>query len=326
MEDYRLLEVENLKLCYHTGEGDIQAVDNLSFHLRKGETLGIIGESKCGKTTLVNALINIPLPSAEIVAGEIRINGRNIVTLPEADLRKTIRWVKIAMVPKDESGFFTPVYSIKKVMSETLKEHLAEKKEQSGNLIIRSLARVGLPPETVNKYPYELSKSIKRRVVIATALLLDPEVVVFDEPTTLLDPIAQIQIINLLKELKKALTVSYLFVTQDLSAAAEIADRVLVMYAGKVVESCTNEQFYDYENKHHPYSLGLLKATPRLRVKADSPSFIPGIPPDLLNPPSGCRFHPRCDRAVDRCVKEEPPLIEAEPEHLVACWRLIPEE
>jgi len=181
---------------------------------------------------------------------------------------------------------------------------------------------VGLSEDIIRRYPHELSGGMKQRVVIATALFLEPKIVICDEPTTALDVVVQAQIINLLKELKKKLGLSVIFITHDLATEAEVADRLIVMYAGKITEIGTNENIYGNKKLSHPYTKKLIQATPRLHQKVDELSFIPGTPPDLVNPPTGCRFHPRCSEAIERCKKEEPPLIEVEKEHCIACWRI----
>jgi len=182
------------------------------------------------------------------------------------------------------------------------------------------LGYVGLPPEIVQRYPHELSGGMKQRAVIATALFLKPEIVILDEPTTALDVIVQAQIINLLKKLKEQFSLSFIFITHDLALEAEISDRLCVMYAGKIVEMGSNAQIYGAQGPGHPYTERLLGATPRLFKKVEQLQFIPGTPPDLIAPPKGCRFSPRCDKAFDRCFQEEPPLIEIEPGHRSACW------
>jgi peptide/nickel transport system ATP-binding protein len=215
----------------------------------------------------------------------------------------------------------TPVYTIGKQMLETLHEHQDMEKIQAAELIKEYLGLVGLPPEVMGRYPHELSGGMKQRIVIATALFLKPKLVILDEPTTALDVIVQAQIINLLKKLKKTFDLSFIFITHDLSLEAEISDRICVMYAGKIAELGTNQQIYGAQGPLHPYTEKLLQATPLLRKKVNNLSYIPGTPPDLIDPPKGCRFHPRCHKAVEQCGVEEPPLLEVEPGHMVACWR-----
>ena len=316
-----ILKVENLKIIFFTRKGKVYAVDDISFTLKKGETLGLVGESGCGKTTTVLGLMKMVPTPGEITGGSILIDGKDIIPLSENKMRQKVRWEKISMVFQGAMNCLTPVYTIGKQMMETIQEHKEMKYSQAKKKMINYLNLVGLPEDIIRRYPHELSGGMKQRVVIATALFLEPEIVVCDEPTTALDVVVQAQIINLIKRLKKKLGLSVIFITHDLATEAEVADRLLVMYAGKLVEIGTNEQIYCKQGPIHPYTEKLLKATPRLHEKVEELSFIPGTPPDLVDPPSGCRFHPRCSEVMERCKKDKPPLIEVESEHWIACWR-----
>jgi peptide/nickel transport system ATP-binding protein len=314
-----VVEVKDLKLHYLTSTGPVRAVDGISFSLSAGETLGVVGESGCGKTTIGLGMLRMPTPPGKIVGGSIAIDGRDIVPLSEHELRRSVRWQSISMVFQGAMNCLTPVYTVGKQMMETLQQHKSMEKDRAEETIRRYLGLVGLPPDIVRRYPHELSGGMKQRVVIATALFLEPKVVILDEPTTALDVIVQAQILNVIKDLKRRLGLSMFFITHDLATEAEVADRILVMYAGKVAEIAPNRLVYD-RPPCHPYTQRLLAATPRLHAKVDELAFIPGSPPDLLDPPKGCRFQPRCSVAMAACG-EEPPLIEIEPGHLVACWR-----
>ncbi len=316
-----ILTVENLKLYYYTSKGVVKAVDDISFSLKKGETLGLVGESGCGKTTTGFALLKMPTPPGKIAGGKIVLDGIDITPLRENEMRRNIRWEKVSMVFQGAMNTLTPVYTIGKQMMETLQEHREMEREEARKRIEKYLNLVGLSGDIVKRYPHELSGGMKQRIAIATALFLEPKVIICDEPTTALDVIVQAQIINLLKDLKEKLDLSFIFITHDLATEAEVSDRIAVMYAGKIVEIGTNQQIYGEQGPCHPYTRNLLAATPRLHAKVNELSFIPGAPPDLLEPPSGCRFHPRCTLAMDKCKEEEPPLIEIEDEHMVACWR-----
>ncbi|MBU4228173.1 ABC transporter ATP-binding protein [bacterium] len=316
-----ILKVENLKINFFTRKGKVYAVDDISFSLKKGETIGLVGESGCGKTTTVLGLMKMVPTPGEIISGRILIDGKDIIPLSENEMREKVRWVKISMVFQGAMNCLTPVYTIGKQMMETIQAHKEMEYSQAKKKMINYLNLVGLPEDIIRRYPHELSGGMKQRVVIATALFLEPEIVICDEPTTALDVVVQAQIVNLLKGLKKKLGLSVIFITHDLATEAEVADRLLVMYAGKLAEIGTNEQIYGKGGPIHPYTEKLLKATPRLHEKVEELSFIPGTPPDLVDPPSGCRFHPRCSEVMERCKKDEPPLIEAEPEHWIACWR-----
>ncbi len=322
----RVLDVKNLKVYYYTSKGPVRAVDDISFYLNKGETLGVVGESGCGKTTLGTALLNMPTPPGKIVGGQILINGTDIVTLNENQLRKNVRWETIAMVFQGAMNSLTPAYTIEKQMLETLRYHRELDDQEARERIKKYVNLVGLSDDVLKRYPHELSGGMKQRIVIAMALFLEPEIVICDEPTTALDVVVQAQIINLLKELKEKLHLSFIFVTHDLATEAEVADRIMVMYAGKIAEIGTNEQIYGEQGPMHPYTSNLLAATPRLHQKVDKLSFIPGSPPDLLNPPAGCRFHLRCPVVMEKCRTEEPPLKEVEKDHYVACWRCYENE
>lgn len=316
----KILEVDNLKTYYKTSKGFVKAVDGISFDLNQGETLGLVGESGCGKSTTGFSLLKM-IPSNASITGKIIIDSEDIVSLNENQIRKKIRWEKISMIFQGAMNCLTPVYTVGKQMMETLLEHNDEEMNMANarKRIDKYLNLVGLSSDIFKRYPHELSGGMKQRVVIATALFLEPNVVVCDEPTTALDVVVQAQIINLLKDLKEKLNLSFIFITHDLATEAEVANRIVVMYAGKIAEIGTNAQIYGGKSKH-PYTQMLLKATPRLHEKTEELIFIPGVPPDLAEPPIGCRFHPRCPYAIEKC-KEEPPLLEIEPDHKVACWR-----
>jgi len=315
-----LLRVENLQMHYFTSKGAVRAIDSINFDVIPGETLGLVGESGCGKTSLGTSILRMPTPPGRYVGGKILLEGNDIIPLPEKEVRKDIRWAKISMVFQGAMNCLTPVYTIGKQMLETLNEHKEMPRSDAENLIKEYLGYVGLPPEIMGRYPHELSGGMKQRAVIATALFLKPSLVILDEPTTALDVIVQSQIINLLKKLKAQFNLSFIFITHDLALEAEVADRICVMYAGKIVELGANEQIYGKSGPAHPYTERLLAATPRLFKKVEKLHFIPGTPPDLIHPPKGCRFNPRCHKAFERCREEEPPLVEIEPGHFSACW------
>ncbi len=315
-----VLEVKDLKMYYFTSRGVVKAVDNVSFELKKGEVLGLAGESGCGKSSLGFTLMGMPTPPGKIVGGSVKIDGREIVGLPEDVLRREIRWQKISMIFQGAMNALNPVYTIGYQMIEPLIYHKGMEKEEALDRAMKYLELVGLSPEIVYRYPHELSGGMKQRVIIATALILEPEVVIADEPTTALDVVVQAQIINLMKKLKKELGLSMIFITHDLSILAEISDRVAIMYAGKIIEIGDSQKIY-YEPAH-PYTQKLLAAIPRLHEDVDKLEFIPGQPPNLIKPPSGCRFHPRCPYAMQICKEQEPELKEIDKDHYAACWLL----
>ncbi|RLL92601.1 peptide ABC transporter ATPase, partial [Mesotoga sp. HF07.pep.5.2.highcov] len=269
-----ILTVENLKLYYYTSKGVVKAVDDISFTLKKGETLGLVGESGCGKTTTGFALLKMPTPPGKIVGGRIEVDGIDITPLRENEMRRNIRWEKISMVFQGAMNTLTPVYTIGKQMMETLQEHREMERDEARKRIEKYLNLVGLSGDIVKRYPHELSGGMKQRIAIATALFLEPKVIICDEPTTALDVIVQAQIINLLKDLKEKLDLSFIFITHDLATEAEVSDRIAVMYAGKIVEIGTNQQIYGEQGPCHPYTRNLLAATPRLHERVSELSFI----------------------------------------------------
>lgn len=312
-----LLKVENLKMYYHTSSGEVKAINDISFNIKTSETLGIVGESGCGKTSLGTSLLGMPSIPGKYESGKIIIDGENIIDLKEEYIRKNIRWVKISMVFQGAMNSLTPVYTIGKQMLETLNRHIEMDKTEALKLIEEYLGYVGLHSSIANRYPHELSGGMKQRAVIASALFLKPKLVILDEPTTALDVIVQAQIINLLKKLKKEFDLSFIFITHDLSLEAEIADRVCVMYGGKIMELADNKDIY--QKPLHPYTKRLLAATPRLNKSVGKLDFIEGVPPDLLNLPTGCLFYERCKERIEKCKEEEPEIKEISKGHYCAC-------
>jgi peptide/nickel transport system ATP-binding protein len=327
-----VLSVKDLKLHYFTSKGVVRALDGVSFDLMRGETMGLVGESGCGKTTTGVALLGMPSPPGKIVSGSIVIDGIEIVGLSDRDLRRDVRWSKISMVFQGAMNCLTPVYTIRELMLETYREHAPAGRSNTAEeeaAMAKYVRLVGLPEHVLGRYPHELSGGMKQRVVIAMALFLEPKVIIMDEPTTALDVIVQAQILNLIKELKRNLGLSYIFITHDLATEAEVADKIMVMYAGKMAELGSNAAIFGEPGRRsgpaHPYTQKLLASTPLLKRKVSNLAFIPGAPPDLIDPPKGCRFAPRCSFASDKCRAEEPPIVEIEKGHLVACWKVMEE-
>lgn len=316
-----LLKVENLNMYYHTSDGILKAINGISFEIKKGETLGIVGESGCGKTSLATSLLGMPSIPGKYESGKIIFDSEDIISLKEEYIRKNIRWSKISMVFQGAMNSLTPVYTIGKQMIETLNRHINMSKDDANKLIKEYLMYVGLHPNVANRYPHELSGGMKQRVVIATALFLKPKLIILDEPTTALDVIVQAQIINLLKKLKKDFELSFIFITHDLALESEISDRICVMYGGKIVEIASNENIY--KNAKHPYTKRLLAATPKLNNVVSKLEFIEGTPPDLLNITKGCMFYDRCKEKIQKCKNEEPLLKDIGNEHLCACHLVI---
>ncbi len=312
-----VLRVENLKVYYYTIRGVVKAVDNVSLTLNRGETLGIAGESGCGKSTLAWSLLRLVPPPGRIVDGRIVIDGIDITKLSHEELRK-VRWRKVSMIFQGAMNALNPVMPIWLQIAEPFIYHLGMSKEEAHARAVELLRMVGLDESFAKRYPHELSGGQKQRVVIAMAIALKPDVLIADEPTTALDVVVQAQILNLLKKLVRETGVSLIIISHDLSVIAELADKVAIMYGGKIVEYGPSEKIY--KNPKHPYTQALLKAIPRLRAPRMKLSYIPGQPPDLRTPPPGCRFAPRCNQAMPICSKQEPPLIEVDKGQFVACW------
>lgn len=305
-----VLNVDDLVTHYFTSKGEVQALDNATFELKKGESMGFAGESGCGKSTLAFSLLKQVQPPGRIVSGSISLDGIEVTELSEKQARKKIRWNKISMVFQGAMDILTPVYTAGQQMVEPLRYHKGITGEKAKHICYKYLDMVDLDRELFDRYPHELSGGQKQRIIIATALLLEPDVVIFDEPTTALDVVVEANIMNDLKQLKRDLDNSMIFITHDLSILAEVSDKLAIMYAGWIVELGDAKKIY--KDPKHPYTEKLLAAIPRLHEDVDRLEFIPGAPPDLVNPPSGCRFYPRCPKAMDKCRKKVPDEYDVE--------------
>jgi peptide/nickel transport system ATP-binding protein len=313
-----LLEVQNLKLYYKTVRGLIRAVDGVNFSVEKGETLGLVGESGCGKSSVAISIMRLLPRNVEVYEGRITFDGIDLMKLSEEDFRRKVRWKRISMIFQGAMNSLNPVLKVGFQVAEPLIVHQNVDKEKAMKKARELFKLVGLPPDFVERYPHELSGGMRQRVVIAMALALNPEMVILDEPTSALDVSIQAQIMNLLKELKKELGLSMIFITHDIALASDICDKIGVMYAGQIVELSSIERVL--LSPKHPYTQRLIASVPSLREDR-VPEFIPGAPPDLVDPPPGCRFHPRCPQSNRaKCVKDEPPMIEVEGGHFVRCW------
>ncbi len=303
------LSVKDLTARYDSISGPVYAVENVNFELKDGESLGIAGESACGKSTLGLSIIR--MLSGGKIQGEIILDDESILSLSESEFDEKLRWKKISMIFQGAMNSLDPVYTIKDQFEEVLKQHNFQ--GDAKETILDSINSVNLDEVVLKKYPHELSGGMKQRVVIAMALLLKPKFVIADEPTTALDVLIQAQIVNLLKKLKKD-GMSFMLITHDLAVLSELADKIGIMYGGQMVEFDTS--FEIYKNPKHPYTQGLLKSIPTLH--GDKPSFIKGIPPSLLEPPTECRFIERCPLAFEKC-KKLPPNFETKT-GFVKCW------
>ena len=315
-----LLEVDDLRLHYAGERGEVRAVDGVSFSVGQGETLGIVGESGSGKTSLALALLRLLPRNVALYGGAVTLGGEPIMNLDEGQFRERVRWRRISMVFQGATESMNPVFKVGHQVAEPLTARGGVAKKRAYAVARDYLELVKLPSETFDRYPHELSGGMKQRAVIATALVMEPSLVILDEPTSALDVGVQAQIMNLFKRLKRDLGLASLFITHDIALASDLADRIAVMYAGEIVEIGPSEDVL--ARPAHPYTQKLLAAIPRLR--SDDPiEFIPGAPPDLTDPPTGCRFHPRCPFAYDRCREASPPPLLASTGSAVArCWLL----
>ncbi len=317
----KLLEVKNLKTQFFTQDGVVHAVNGISYTVEPGETVAIVGESGSGKSVGVMSLIRlIPQPPGKIVDGEVWFGGQDLLTLSEDELRR-IRGNHIAMIFQDPMTSLNPVLTIGRQITEALELHLGMSRQQSRNRAVELLELVGIPGAAarLDDYPHQFSGGMRQRVMIAMGLSCNPQLLIADEPTTALDVTIQAQIVDLVNRLKDELGMAIIWITHDLGVVAGMAERVLVMYSGFIVEESTVDDLY--ENPRHPYTLGLLRSIPRLdlgRQKRLIP--IDGLPPDLLEAPAHCPFAPRCAFAIDKCWEENPVLESVGPDHRTACW------
>jgi peptide/nickel transport system ATP-binding protein len=321
-----IVAVEELRVRFTLSRGSLDAVDGVSLTLREGELFGLVGESGCGKSTLAYALLNMVPAPGRIVGGHIRFGheGEIDVTRLRGEPLRRFRWKQAAMVFQSALNTLNPIMRIRDQVIDTVLAHERVPEKEALARAAEGLQWVRLDPARVlGAFPHELSGGMKQRVSIMMALLLRPRLLILDEPTTALDVLSQRAILQILKEIRRRLGLTMLFITHDLALISEIADRVGVMYAGRLVEIGTlRDIFY---HTHHPYSRALIKAVPTLSGDLSEVRPIPGAPPDLISPPMGCRFHPRCPLADQLSRSVEPPLIETEPEHFVAChhWREV---
>ncbi len=315
-----ILTVEDLRTYFHTDGGVAKAVDGVSFTLNKGETLGLVGESGCGKSvTSLSIMRLIPEPPGEIVSGQIRFNGRNLLSLEERALQG-VRGNDIAMIFQEPMTSLNPVFTCGDQIDEAVMLHQRLGRRAARAKTVDMLDLVGIPDpgQRANEYPHQLSGGMRQRIMIAMALSCNPELLIADEPTTALDVTIQAQILELLDRLQRELGMAVLMITHDLGVIAEVADRVAVMYAGKIVETGTVDEIF--ADPRHPYTRGLLESIPTLNEEKSRLSVIPGTVPDATRFPAGCRFAPRCSLAENICEANEPLLEPTAGNRHVACW------
>ncbi len=315
-----LLEVKNLKTHFYTDEGVVQAVDGMSFKIKKGETLGMIGESGCGKSVSALSIMRlIPEPPGRIIEGEINFQGQNLRGKSEAQMRR-IRGNEIAMVFQEPMTSLNPLFTIGDQIAEPIVLHQKVDKREARFRVIEMLERVGMPsPERrAHQYPHQLSGGMRQRAMIAMSLSCNPDLLIADEPTTALDVTIQAQILELMERFKKELGMALLLITHNLGVIAEVSDRVVLVYGGKTVEDA--DVISIFKHPRHPYMMGLLESVPRLDGVGDELKVIKGSVPTALNLPGGCRFHPRCEKVMKICKLKPPRMIEVENNHWVRCW------
>lgn len=312
-----LLEVKDLTMHFTTLEGDVNAVDKVSFRLNKGQSIGFAGESGCGKTSLGLTILKLLPANAKILDGSIFFDGEDLLKKSEEEVRQQYRWKRMAMVFQGSMNAFCPVHKIGDQITEALMLHQDMTRAQANKRVQEVLSLVGIDPSRASNYPHEFSGGMRQRAMIAMALVCNPDFVIADEPTTALDVIVQAQILKLLVELREKLDLSFMLISHDISTIAEICEKTAVMYAGKIVELADTLTLF--KDPRHPYAKGLISAFPSIRSTKKKLSSIPGFPPNLLNPPSGCRFHPRCPIVMEICPRQEPETRDLGGGHLVAC-------
>ncbi|WP_275296706.1 ABC transporter ATP-binding protein [Brevibacillus choshinensis] len=318
------LEVDKLQTAFKTDKGEVVSVEEVSFQLRQGETIGIVGESGCGKSVTSLSLMRLLGSSGFIKKGSITFNGKDLTKLTEAEMRQ-IRGNEISMIFQEPMTSLNPVFTIGNQMLELINLHMKLPAKEARAYAIEMLTRVGIPraSEIIDEYPHKLSGGMRQRVMIAMALSCKPKLLIADEPTTALDVTIQAQILELMKKLRNESNTAIMIISHDLGVIAEMADKVLVMYAGQVVEEA--DVFTLFDNPKHPYTKGLMDSIPHLEHDSDQRLFsIPGTVPTIHQMPQGCRFHTRCQYAIEKCAHEKPPLlpIEAHSDHRVRCWLL----
>jgi peptide/nickel transport system ATP-binding protein len=314
----QILNVENLKMYFLTLRGWVKAVDDVSFTLEKGAALGLAGESGCGKTSTALCVLRLLPRNGKIFGGKINFEGKDIVKLGERELRREIRWKKISTIFQGAMNALHPTIKVGDQIIESITTHENISKKEAKKRAESLLDLVGIGASRIDRYPHELSGGMKQRVIIAMSLACNPDLVIADEPTTALDVIIEAQVLKVMKDLQHKLNLSMILISHDLSMIAETCDKVAIMYAGKIVEQGDTTSIY--KEPLHPYTQKLVSAFPSIVGPKKELSSIHGFPPDLLNPPTGCRFHPRCNYAMEICRKVEPPTVFlGNKNHGVAC-------
>ena len=318
MVEQPLLSIRNLTLEYKTRKGYVSAVNDVSFDLMAGQAMGLVGESGCGKTTIAMALLRLSPDNAVIRHGQLLLDGQDLLQLSEQEMRD-VRWARISMVFQAAMNALDPVYRVEDQIIEALDRHKTELTHEQKHQLVKELFElVGIDNKMMSRYPHEFSGGMRQRAVIAMALACSPSLIVADEPTTALDVIVQDQVLRELSRIQHSLHMSMIYISHDIAVIAEVADLIAVMYAGCMVEKADTRTIFQCP-RHH-YTKALLSAFPSIVGPKTDLVALPGDPPDLLMPPPGCRFHPRCPQAIERCFKEQPPFQQVEYAHWAACW------
>jgi len=312
-----LLNVENLKTYFETRRGYVKAVDEVNLQMEKGDALGLVGESGCGKTTTVLTIMRLLPSNGRVLSGRILFDGVDMLDIDEERLRKEILWKRISMVFQGAMNALNPVFRVGDQITQAIMFHEDIAKESAWDRVRELFSLVGIDPDRASNYPHEFSGGMKQRAIIALALACSPDLVIADEPVTALDVIVQAQILELVRNLREKLGLSMIMITHDLSVVADVCNKAAIMYAGKIVER--GDIVTVFKDPVHPYSQGLLTNYPRIKGEKKRFAPISGRPPNLISPPPGCRFHPRCPYAEDICKREEPVTVEVERGHYLAC-------
>jgi peptide/nickel transport system ATP-binding protein len=319
--DTNILSVCDLTMHYHTRKGDVSAVDNVSFNLPKGKSLGLVGESGCGKSSVAFTILRLLPENARMLGGSVYLDGQDILALEEKELLK-VRWKGISMVFQAAMNALDPVYRVSDQIIEALQTHFRGLgRSEALTRVAELFTLVGLDPKLMDRYPHEFSGGMRQRAIIAMALACEPQVLIADEPTTALDVIVQDRILRELRGIQKKLSMGMIYISHDIAVIAEVSDSIGVMYAGRMAELASAIDIF--EQPCHPYTYALMRAFPSIEGEKQELKTLPGEPPDLLHPPSGCRFHPRCPSMSSKCTQSQPPFESFDNGHYVACWHPI---